>query len=425
MKIAVDLDDTLSVVDRVERGSAYIARKGLPYRVINPDAHVFLDVFDWDEKALETFIAEGGVSAFTEAETRKGARETLTTWRALGYEVTVLTARGKGWFTNPVNVSRDWLEKRRLPYDFLVAECKEKGKYCAEHGISVLVDDSFEQCLDAQNHGVNAVILMGKHNVSRAGEIAFGGSNWFQIADTVEKIAKIRELEELAAQACPARTRTHSDGWVLNKDEWNACRGNHIRIAEPSLVPVGEKILECEKRYREENKPCRFRLTDCNRPFEALLKGWEYRLEKTVDCMTLERIPMLFPSVRTRVVESVAEWLSAFRALSGEKGLPRSHALIEGRPVYITLNEGGNVIASGMGVVQGEYVGIYDIFVDEKFRRKGFGRAVCERILFEGKKLGAGKAYLHAESGNFAAISLYKKLGFEKAYEYRYRVRES
>ena len=205
LKIAVDLDDTLSVVDRVERGGAYIARKGLPYKVVDPDAHVFLNVFDWNEEALAQFIAEGGVSAFIEAETRKGARETLTTWRALGHDVTVLTARGKDWFVNPVNVSRDWLEKRRLPYDAIVAECKEKGRYCAEQGISVLVDDSFEQCAGAQRHGVNAVILVGKNNVARAGEIAFGGSNWYQIADAVEHIAKVRMLEELAAEACPAR----------------------------------------------------------------------------------------------------------------------------------------------------------------------------------------------------------------------------
>lgn len=423
MKLAVDLDDTLSVVDRVGRGEAYIARKGLPYKAVNPDAHVFLEVFDWDKNGLEAFIAEGGISVFTEAETRKGARETLTTWRALGHDVTVLTARGKDWFKNPVNVSRDWLEKRRLPYNELVAECHEKGKYCAEHGISVLIDDSFEQCLNAQNHGVNAIILVGKNNVARAGEIAFGGSNWFQIADMVEKIAKIRELEELAAKACPARTRTYSDGWVLNKDEWNACRGNHIRVYSPSVLPIGEKILDCERRYREAEKPCRFRVTDCDRPLEALLKERGYRLEKTTDCMTLEKIPVLFPNVRTRALQSSAEWLSEYRSLTGEKGLPRSHALIEGTPVYVLLHEGGSVAAAGMGVVQGEYVGVYDIFVGAEHRRKGFGKAVCERVLFEGKKLGAQKAYLHAETHNLAAISLYQKMGFEKAYEYRYRVR--
>ena len=422
LKIAVDLDDTLSVVDRVERGGAYIARKGLPYKVVDPDAHVFLNVFDWNEEALAQFIAEGGVSAFIEAETRKGARETLTTWRALGYDVTVLTARGKDWFVNPVNVSRDWLEKRRLPYDAIVAECKEKGRYCAEQGISVLVDDSFEQCAGAQRHGVNAVILVGKNNVARAGEIAFGGSNWYQITDAVEHIAKVRMLEELAAEACPARTRTYADGWALNFDEWNACRGNHVRVKSAWLLPLEEKLRGCEGLYAEKNKPCRFRLTDCDRPLESALSARGYRLEKEAVCMELERIPTLFPNVRTRAV-SYEEWLKVFRDITGERALPRSHALIKGNPVYVVLGEGSTPVAAGMGVVQGEYTGVFDLYVDADHRAKGYGGALLERVIFEGKKLGAEKAYLQADARNKGAISLCVKAGFKKVYDYRYRVR--
>lgn len=189
MKIAVDIDDTLNVVDRLGRAGAYIEKKGLPFRVKEPDSNYFVKVFDWTIDDVLAFMRDGGITAFTDAPARKGAGEALAGWRAAGHEVIILTARLKSWFVNPVNVSRDWLEKRKIPYDSIVAEVEDKGRYCKEHGISVLVDDNFENCLSAQNLGVYAVLAVGKHNVARAREIHFGGSNWKQIDAAVRFIA--------------------------------------------------------------------------------------------------------------------------------------------------------------------------------------------------------------------------------------------
>ena len=74
MKIAVDLDDTLSVVDRVTRASGYIERYGLPFKLVDADAHALVNVFDWEIDDVLKFIREGGITIFTDAEARKGAR---------------------------------------------------------------------------------------------------------------------------------------------------------------------------------------------------------------------------------------------------------------------------------------------------------------------------------------------------------------
>lgn len=184
MKIAVDLDDTLSTVDRVTRASGYIERKGLPFKLKDPDAHALTEVFDWKLDDVLEFVREGGVTIFTDAEVKRGARETLEALRAAGHEIVVLTARTKEWFTGPERVTRDWLEKRRVPYDEIVTDVDfpDKGKYCAEHGIAVLIDDHVECCLAAQQLGVKAILMVGKNNVARAHEINYGGSNWRQIA---------------------------------------------------------------------------------------------------------------------------------------------------------------------------------------------------------------------------------------------------
>ena len=190
MKIAVDIDDTLNVLERVRYAGEYIRRNDLPFRLKDPDANAFVDVYDWTMDDVLKFVHEGGgITAFTDAPVRKGAREALTRWKEEGHTVAILTSRLPSWFSNPEKISRDWLEKRRIPYDELVADCQEKGKYCAEHGIDVLVDDRLEHCLSAQSYGVHAVLAVSKATVARAREVRYGGANWQQIDMAVQHIA--------------------------------------------------------------------------------------------------------------------------------------------------------------------------------------------------------------------------------------------
>lgn len=188
MKIAVDIDDTLSTLDRLKAGTAYLVRQGLPVKVKDGNAHLLRGVFDWTEEEAIAFLRGGGITLFTDAPVRDGARETLARLRAEGHEIVILTARTKEWFRNAEKVSRDWLEKRRIPYDEIVTDEDEKGRYCLEHGIGIIVDDNLQTCIDAQALGVNAVLFVDKHNLSRAHEVAFGGANWKQIDAAIRYI---------------------------------------------------------------------------------------------------------------------------------------------------------------------------------------------------------------------------------------------
>ena len=190
MKIAIDIDDTLSIVDRAGRVGAYIARKGLPFKLVDPHANKLMEMFDWTVPDVIEFVRGEGIATFTEAEARKGAREILTGLRAAGHEVVILTARSTALFTNPEKVSRDWLEKRRIPYDEIVTgvTLSEKGKYCKENGISILVDDDIEACLAAQALGVNAVLAVRECSRARASEVRYGGESWAQIGAVLARL---------------------------------------------------------------------------------------------------------------------------------------------------------------------------------------------------------------------------------------------
>lgn len=195
MRIAVDIDDTLNVVDRISRPSAYIKRNNLPFRLINENTGAFLDTFDWKSEDVAAFMREGGITIFTDAPVRKGACEALGRLREEGHEIIILTARQRDWFGNPEKLSRDWLEKRRIPYDEIVAEIQmdDKARFCREHGISAIVDDRVDVCLEAERQGVRAVLAVCRYNLPRAHEVPLGGANWGQIEQALRFIIKSKE----------------------------------------------------------------------------------------------------------------------------------------------------------------------------------------------------------------------------------------
>ena len=192
MKIAIDIDDTLTKVDRVTPAQQYITDNQLSFPLVNPDAHAIREIFDWTYEDVMRFIWSGGYKTFSEAPMREGASAIIQAWRAAGHHVTILTARSADWFSDPVELSRVQLQKNHIPYDELVVDVYEKGKYCVEHDIEVLIEDNFDICKAAQDLGVKAVMFLDKHNIEHKDEIAYTASDWQEAAAVIEGILNLK-----------------------------------------------------------------------------------------------------------------------------------------------------------------------------------------------------------------------------------------
>lgn len=93
------------------------------------------------------------------------------------------------------------------------------------------------------------------------------------------------------------------------------------------------------------------------------------------------------------------------RALSGEDGYALFKAV-----------EGGRIIGAGGVQVIADEGNITNVVVDESARRRGVGSALVEAIKTHCADKGAKKIYLEVWVNNTAAIELYEKQGFERAY---------
>lgn len=122
------------------------------------------------------------------------------------------------------------------------------------------------------------------------------------------------------------------------------------------------------------------------------------------------------------------QWLDSFCQLSeiaehDKKTLRRQLVAIVHQTFYLSLVHAGHVVACGLGVLERNYLGLFDFITDREYRRQGFGEQTVRQLLSLGKKHGAEYAYLQVLADNTTAQQLYAKLGFREVYPYWYRVK--
>jgi ribosomal protein S18 acetylase RimI-like enzyme len=122
-------------------------------------------------------------------------------------------------------------------------------------------------------------------------------------------------------------------------------------------------------------------------------------------------------------------WVDAVGDLRGTSPEHRAAHLarLEGMPLPVrgvAVESGGQVVATGLAIVEDDCAGLFDIATHEQARRQGHARTVVASLLRAARAMGARHAYLQVASDNVPAIALYREFGFEEGYTYWYRGRE-
>jgi ribosomal protein S18 acetylase RimI-like enzyme len=244
---------------------------------------------------------------------------------------------------------------------------------------------------------------------------------------------RIRRLEEISIDAWPALETSLFDGWVIRFGGGFSRRSNSVVPLYPPEIEVHDKIRACESLYRERGLRTVFKLTAASAPRELdgvlAEAGYRSEAETSVQTLPLGRAGQLPAEDVALEDEAEDEWLAALCALNAYD--PRHHATVRALTLRIdqprafaSVRRGGRIAGCGLGVVRQECILLFDIVVDEKFRRQGLGRRIVAGLLKWGAAQSADTGFLQVMTNNPIAAAMYAGLGFREQYRYWYRVKD-
>jgi len=244
---------------------------------------------------------------------------------------------------------------------------------------------------------------------------------------------QIRLYEELSFNSHPSLQTQYYDGWILRFSNGYTNRANSVNMIYSSTIDLQTKIAVCEERYFSEHQPCVFKVTDGNdEKLDSLLADKGYQVVTPTNLMSMDLTDKQFEAGNCIITEQLSEeWLHTYFALENctdvqmQSTAKQMLDMIQNKTLYCRIVEAGKSVACASAVIERGYMTLVHVVVDEAYRGRGYGRKVCEALLFEAKQQGAHTAYLQVVQNNKVAINLYEKLGYKKLYSYWYRVKKS
>lgn len=232
----------------------------------------------------------------------------------------------------------------------------------------------------------------------------------------------------------PSIQTLHYDGWIIRFADGLTKRSNSINPIYLSQLDINEKIDYCEQLYKSRDLPPCFKISEIVQPanLDSLLesRGYKHEFEVSVQLMKLDRFDSE-NDINSQIDEFGNDcWIDNYARMNE---MNKDNKPILGKIIdqiilpkcLLTYNLNGIPIGCGLGVIDKNYLGLFDIVIDKDYRNRGFGKLMIKSLLSWGKNKGSDYAYLQVLNNNNPAIRLYKFFGFKEEYRYWYRIKSS
>lgn len=241
-------------------------------------------------------------------------------------------------------------------------------------------------------------------------------------------------IEELSLNAWPAYKTQLYDGWLIRYSDFYTHRTNSVSIVGSSTIPLINKIRYCEQEYNRMNTPTIFKINaSYDMHFDLLLSKQGYEIEHKTETYYME-LEDLNPFNQTlhevTLTPYISEdWIFELFRLNGTNNpshlekVPQMYASIPRETITAAIKKDGKTVATGLGIIERGYIGIYAIYVSPDYRNQQMAKTVCSALLIEAKNRGLKHAYLQVVSDNYIAQRVYHSLGFNPLYTYWFRVK--
>ena len=255
--------------------------------------------------------------------------------------------------------------------------------------------------------------------------------------DIVAMNAEIKKIEDLSLNAWPSWQMQVYDGWILRYSSFYTHRTNCVEQIGVPHLSLSEKVPYCESVYHRWKTPCVFKISPVGNPdLDVFLADRDYSIQHHTTVMTrdLDDIDLAFdenPEIPLTIENRVSyAWMEGLFSLKGmddivhRRIVPAMYDAIPKDEIAVSVRLNGRVVATGLGILDRDYIGVYAIHVGEDYRRCGIATRMVQAILREGRRQGADHAYLQVVSDNSPARGVYEQNGFRELFCYWFRVKK-
>lgn len=244
----------------------------------------------------------------------------------------------------------------------------------------------------------------------------------------------IKFIEELSFNAWPSYKSELYDDWLIGYSDFYTHRTNCVNVIGTSRLPINQKIEYCEEEYHRLKTPCIFKINPIfHKELDDILLKRDYKKEHVTDtyiCNLSTIHPTINPNYTVDIEDRLTKnWIMNLFHLNRTTNenhltiVPKMYEEIPRDIISACIIDRGNTIATGLGIIERDHIGIYAIYVDEHYRRQQLAKTIVSSLLLRAKELGIHHAYLQVVDENHIAKRVYHSIGFKPLYNYWFRVK--
>lgn len=193
MRIAIDIDDCICNTLEYDFACGYLFHKKLNPQdeTLYVGSHYHVpSLFGFTEKADEFFMNQKkDIMKGNLMNAKPFASEVIRQLKAEQNEIIILTSReSRFWNGDAAKYARLWLEEWNIDYDVLITDCADKGKFCAENQVELLIEDNPNYAERANRQGIPTILIYQEYNKSYSNRLNSFASCWPEVYDKTQEI---------------------------------------------------------------------------------------------------------------------------------------------------------------------------------------------------------------------------------------------
>ena len=213
MNIGIDIDNCISNFDDTLLKEYLKHDKELRNTGIineNPE-YLRKGMFDWTEEEENSFYKKNIEKFAKELKPIEDSSYYIKKLKEDGHEIYIITGRNNGEYTNPYELTKEWLNKYDIFYDKLIFtnayDKHAKTEVCIENNIDLMIEDSTRISLDLISNGVKVFTMNTRYN---------------QREQTLDRISRWKEIYERISKE-NKKEDNKKVNVILDTDIYNEC----------------------------------------------------------------------------------------------------------------------------------------------------------------------------------------------------------